>query len=423
MQHSEINELGDAAVRSQVERILQSKSFEGSAVHRRLLQFLADHALAGDAAQLKEYTLAVDALGRPTTYAPRHESVVRIQVGRLRSKLTEYYQAEGLQDPIRISLPKGGFQLFFEEALAASAAPAPAARMRLAVVLLSAALLLAAGYSAWATLRLNAALGSASASDEAWTPELREFWEPFLASKRPLAICFGTPIFLNYPSHIFARFSGTNTWADVQASPAYAAMARALPNDKPLPWYPFTGVGEATGGFLLGKLLGTRRAGIYVTRSNLLSWQEISDTNVIFLGPPKFNAQLRDIPVKQEIQVEPQGIRVLNPKPGESAFYQDYFQEGPEPNGSTHALISCTPGISGNGLLLIFAGNASPDTLSATQWLTQPNRARELYGRMRLPSGRLPRYYQILIQVDFKNGVPVSSSYVLHRELQTRQPE
>ena len=85
MQHSRIDALDDAAVRLHLDRVLHSKSFEGAEVHRRLLQYLAERALAGDTDQLKEYTIAIDALGKASTYDPRHESVVRIQVGRLRN--------------------------------------------------------------------------------------------------------------------------------------------------------------------------------------------------------------------------------------------------------------------------------------------------------------------------------------------------
>ena len=93
-------DLEELACRSQIERLLHSKALEGSDVHRRLLSYLADKTLCGEADRLKEYIVALDALGKPATYDPRHDSVVRIQVGRLRVKLGEYFQAEGAADPI-----------------------------------------------------------------------------------------------------------------------------------------------------------------------------------------------------------------------------------------------------------------------------------------------------------------------------------
>ncbi|HJT86546.1 MAG TPA: hypothetical protein VJ732_01795, partial [Bryobacteraceae bacterium] len=98
----------------EVERILQSEVFRNSEGLRRLLRFLAERTAAGQADQLKEYTIGVDGLGKPATYDTHHDAAVRIQVGRLRHKLTEYYHTEGKHDPLIIELPKGQFKLTCE---------------------------------------------------------------------------------------------------------------------------------------------------------------------------------------------------------------------------------------------------------------------------------------------------------------------
>src|SRR6478672_1600030 len=101
-------------IRAQVERLVRSKVFETSEVHRRLLQYLADKTIQGEADRLKEYTIGLEAFGKPDSYDPRHDSIVRLQVGRLRQKLSAYYQTEATADDVVISLPKGGFKLSFE---------------------------------------------------------------------------------------------------------------------------------------------------------------------------------------------------------------------------------------------------------------------------------------------------------------------
>jgi len=95
----------------QVERILHSEELRGSGVLRRLLKFLAEKSITGDADELKEYTVAVDGLGKPSSYDPRHDSAARIQVGRLRQKLADYYRGEGEHDHVVIDIPKGRFKL------------------------------------------------------------------------------------------------------------------------------------------------------------------------------------------------------------------------------------------------------------------------------------------------------------------------
>src|SRR5271170_493342 len=102
------------ANQTQVQRIIQSKAFRTSEVHRNLLQYLAEKSLSGTADSLKEYTVGLDVFAKPESYDPRQESVVRMHVGRLRQKLADYYRSEGVDDPIFVDVPKGGFKVTFE---------------------------------------------------------------------------------------------------------------------------------------------------------------------------------------------------------------------------------------------------------------------------------------------------------------------
>src|SRR5215208_2305270 len=112
-------DLDPAVARAQVERLIGSKTFEASDVHRRLLHYLSEKALAGEADRLKEYTIGIEAFGKPETYDPKQDSIVRLQIGRLRQKLAVYYQSEASGDPVLVTLPKGAFKLNFEPYAAA----------------------------------------------------------------------------------------------------------------------------------------------------------------------------------------------------------------------------------------------------------------------------------------------------------------
>src|SRR5205823_640006 len=85
----------DELTHAEIKRILHSQTFRNAEVLRVLLRFLGEKSMSGEADQLKEYTIGIDALGKPSTYDPRQDSGVRIQVGRLRQKLAEYYRLEG----------------------------------------------------------------------------------------------------------------------------------------------------------------------------------------------------------------------------------------------------------------------------------------------------------------------------------------
>src|SRR5205085_3599310 len=117
---------------AQVRRILQSKAFRTSEVHRNLLNYLAEKSLSGTADSLKEYTVGLDVFAKPDSYDPRQESVVRMHTARLRQKLAEYYRTEGAEDAILVDLPKGGFKVTFEPKVAVEPVPATARELPVA---------------------------------------------------------------------------------------------------------------------------------------------------------------------------------------------------------------------------------------------------------------------------------------------------
>ena len=102
---------GADEAREQVDRILASNTFHASDVLRRLLRFLADKTFAGAADELKEYSVGLDALGKPATYDPRQDAAVRLHASRLRQKLDDYYRNEGKADTLIVELPKGRFKI------------------------------------------------------------------------------------------------------------------------------------------------------------------------------------------------------------------------------------------------------------------------------------------------------------------------
>src|SRR4029077_7503320 len=114
------------ATHAQIQRILQSKAFRTSEIHRNLLSYLAEKSVSGTADGLKEYTVGLDVFAKPDSYDPRQESTVRMHVARLREKLSEYYRTEGVDDPIFVDLPKGGFRVRFEPRSVAAIPEPPA---------------------------------------------------------------------------------------------------------------------------------------------------------------------------------------------------------------------------------------------------------------------------------------------------------
>src|SRR6266566_2416813 len=102
------------SVRSQLERVVNSKAFASSARSGKLLRFLVEGTLNGNAGGLKEYTIGTQALERGDSFDPRTDPIVRAEASRLRTRLALYYATEGLADEVAISLPKGSYVPVFE---------------------------------------------------------------------------------------------------------------------------------------------------------------------------------------------------------------------------------------------------------------------------------------------------------------------
>ena len=124
--------------REQLNRIVTSHTFHGSARHRRFLSYVVEKVLCGDALRLKGYTLGLEVFDRGDDFDPQLDPVVRIEAGRLRRSLDRYYLTEGKDDPIVISIPKGGYVPDFTESTKALplalAPPTPSAPFAVAVL-------------------------------------------------------------------------------------------------------------------------------------------------------------------------------------------------------------------------------------------------------------------------------------------------
>jgi hypothetical protein len=374
------------ANQTQVQRIVRSKAFRTSEVHRNLLHYLAEKSLSGTADSLKEYTVGLDVFAKPASYDPRQESVVRMHLARLRQKLAEYYRTEGVDDPVIVDVPKGGFRVTFETRELAPApvaagvsdgVPRPEQSHRKEIVLsallaLAAACALVFGVALWRenTAQLNPATGAAGLG----TPELRQLWDPILNTNRPLMICL------------------------------------AAANGEP-------GAGTAGGAFLLGEFLSHRKDNVLLTRGDQLAMPEVLMDNVVFLGPVSGNRQIEALSKGQPFALEPGGIRNLSPRPGEPAFIPDQLPGASGAAEETHALISHVSGLYGKGDILYLSGNQISSTLAAVRALTDPTLARALASKLKSPDGSLPRFYQMVLRVQSMDSMPIEISYMFHRDL------
>jgi adenylate cyclase len=166
-------------VRAQLDRILASRCFQQAGRASHFLRFVVEQTLAGGSGRLKGYTIGVEVFGRPPDFDAQSDALVRVEAGRLRRRLVEYYASEGAADPVRIELPRGSYavEYSFSQPVAdtvpavasaaaeakPTAAPAP---WRSAAAVLAMLLVVAGGVIAWQRMALQAVQQSLEALDE-----------------------------------------------------------------------------------------------------------------------------------------------------------------------------------------------------------------------------------------------------------------
>jgi TolB-like protein len=104
---------GEPEIRAQLSRILASDDFVRSPRLRGLLEYLIEESLAGRIGKIKATTIAIDVYGRDSSFDQQSDPIVRVEAGRLRQRLTEYYAGEGQNDALVIEIPKGGYRPAF----------------------------------------------------------------------------------------------------------------------------------------------------------------------------------------------------------------------------------------------------------------------------------------------------------------------
>jgi hypothetical protein len=405
--------VGVAEAKAQVERVLAAECFRNSDSSRRLLRFLADESLANRARELKEYSVGMEVFGKPAEYDPRVDASTRVQAGKLRQRLDEFYRTEGVSDPIIIQFPKGGFQLSFDSR---EKGALPWLRIGLAAsitvsLLLVAYILITAGRN-----KPNAS-PSDHAMQGAWTPEMEAFWSPIVDDPAPVVVSLGMPLFIAFANGgVVIRHHTLNDWPQAEHSQIVEKLKRFYGNSGAHPEYTYTGEGDATAAFLLARLLSARKRELLLKRSNVLAWEDMKNNHLLFLGNQKSQPQLRDILAERDFRIEPEGIRTLHANAGDPPFFPSVFTPGIGFE-QEYALIRRLPGSPGRKEIFAFSSLSTEGVWALAEYVTDGRSIKELVQKLRGSSGQMPRAWEAIFRIRYKSGVPVQTQYVSHHVL------
>jgi hypothetical protein len=403
----------------QIDHIIKSHSLRGSESLCKLLQYLAKQALDNPDAPLKEYQIATEVYGRSADFDPQSDSTIRVQAGRLRMKLAEYYATEGTNDPILVKIPKGSYHLVFEPKQQFAPQPqlvprrdeAPTlvqtvpVQWRVAVVTLLACLivsLVVLGSLLWNHKQADAATSSAQSSRSASGP-LAEFWRPFTSAPEEPWVIFSNAAFVGRPETGMRYY---NSREDAKTSV----------------YDHYTGVGEVLAVHSLDDAFSSLGRKIRVKRGSLFSLDDASNTNLIFVGSPSENLSLHDIPGTREFvfQRVASGARKgdlsivsQHPKTGDPTTYLA------SPSGTEltedYAVVGLVRGVTPNRFVMILAGTTTFGTQGAVEFVSRADSVEKLLEE--IPgSAKEMTPFEALVRVKIARGVPLETALVALRE-------
>ncbi len=91
-------------------RVRGSSTFARASKQRALLEWLVEQAVSGNSQAFSQYSIATQALGYPVDFDATSDSTVRTAMRRLRERLAQYYQTEGLANRFHIEIEDGQYQ-------------------------------------------------------------------------------------------------------------------------------------------------------------------------------------------------------------------------------------------------------------------------------------------------------------------------
>ena len=455
----------------QVQRVLKSATFRNAVTLQQLLQFLTTRAFEGGAEALKEYTIGVEAFGRPQDFDPKTDTIVRVQIHRLRQKLAEYYEADGSRDPILVEIPKGHYLPSFEAVKDSGRDIGPdsspeldtsssgAKRLigpnteslgqavgrekgrlgwnffiRAAIIVAAVLVVFATGFLLGNRLLRNGAIGSSPLAGSQLAhgnsaDPVRAFWASFLGNDPAPVIAYPDAVFLLDDSNDLFRFrrgASDDRGALVDphlaqqfaSNPALVAKAGQLYYENG-----YTGAGELQGIAMLSNLFGQMGVKATIKPSRDITPDDLRLHNVILLGSPFQNVAVAQLiamgdfnfknPDSRHEQLRAQ-ITNAQPRANESPTY------GTERDPSTlalrtdYGLVTIQSGVIPGRYIAVLGGLDTTGTEGATLFATSRPGVEELSNALAAsaapePSGGKSEMplFQALIRVRLEKGYDV----------------
>ena len=433
MEKSLVSELRETEKRDALQRVLASAAFHRSDQLKSLLSYVCEREISGRGDGLDEYTVAVEALGRPRGYSALEDGTVRNRIHNLRRRLDQYYGVENPGDPVHIGLPKGSYCPVFQRqsvsppfgAQLERVLPAPA-RYRIGPDFWSRpvplrAVCLACAVAALAAAALVAGLHQAGPGLD---PVLAEAWGPLLAKNRTPLICISTAAQLTLMQRPMEPHSRPTV-----TSPDLLAWYLSLPGLPPAkeiylgPSLTSPFWGDVAGAVAVSQLLSGAGITPELLPESAIQLPALNKRNLLMFGRPGFSKSidlyLRDKPFRVRIPDRQRTTVIWNvePRPGEPEEYDSHAGTGAANGETAFGLITVMPSWGDSNLrTVVFSGTLSPGTQAASEYFSSAKQLQTLLRLFRKEGhSGFPAAYQVVVRSNVFGTSALDVQYVTHR--------
>jgi hypothetical protein len=404
----------------QVERLIASEVLHGSESLCKLLRYLADQSSDHPGSGVKEYQIATEVFKRPPDFDPRMDSTVRVQTGRLRSKLSEYYAHAGAEDPWIIEIPKGAYALTFhprgtplplaehvanvptvDSTLPASSPTATGGYKGWLVAVIALSTLLAVCVVVLIATILNRPSVRIPARTETSGP-LAAFWKGFVDGPDAPWVVFSNAEFVGRPETGMHYFNPL------------------LDKSQPILDH-YTGVGEVLAIHELDRVFTGLHHELRVKRGRLLSMDDAKNADLIFVGSPSENLSLLDMPTTQSFVFKRMDagprkgdLSIVNVHP-ESGEPRIYLSTAQLPLTEDYAVVGLMPGLNPSRWVIVLAGLTTLGTQASVEYVARNGTVEVLLKKISGSASGKVAPFEAVLRVRVSKGVPLESDLVAFR--------
>ncbi len=367
-----------AAQRALLDRIVSSPQFAPADSLRRMLQYLFDRSQAPNGGPPKEHEIALEALRRRTSFDPKIDPIVRVNMAAIRARLRAYFEGPGRNEPLRLRIPKGQYQLCFQE-------------------------------GGPLDVRAEHSAGTLEA--------LQKFWKPYLSPNASNILIYSELLFFrdergNYIRSIYVNDRSTGATEIKERFPE-------VPVSGLRPSFHFVSAGEMRALLDIEGAFRDMGAPLKVRDSRFFSWADAQRSNLIALGGSRTNMFLDSLQGKECFVILADSIENLDARPSEERHYRgQQFTDGKLERRVEYAVVTRRPGLVGQSSVTLIAANHGRAIQAAGTALSCEDKLSAILEAMDcLQSAALPAHFQILLRtdmIDYDEEV-VSVEYIAHR--------